>query len=269
MISRRQAEWAGRKRRLRLADGRDLAFIDTQGAGPPLLLLHGYTDSSRSWSRLEPMLSDHRLVMPDLPGHGGSTAVDAPSLEGFVGDLIQLLQFLRLGPVTVVGHSMGAMTALALAARHEDRVEAVISICGSLRPRLADQPALAAAIAALADPIDPACAFLREWHRCARAIPVDFARQMAEEAAAIPASIWRSLFGMLGGIDLRALARDIERPVLLIAGEEDALFGSSHRDALQAAFPAASACVLADLGHNPHWEAPRDVAEALRRFVSG
>ncbi|TJW78631.1 MAG: alpha/beta hydrolase, partial [Mesorhizobium sp.] len=62
-----QRAWAGRKR---FADvgGLDFAYVEIAGSEPPLLLVHGFTDTSRSFSLLAPHLSGRRLVMPDLRG---------------------------------------------------------------------------------------------------------------------------------------------------------------------------------------------------------
>ena len=260
-----QAGWNDRKRFLPAGDGR-LAYIDGgDGAAAPLFLLHGYTDSSRSWSLIEPHLAGWRLVMPDLPGHGLSTPAPQPAVEAFADDIVRLADALGIERFAVAGHSMGAATAFALAARHGGRITALASICGSLRP---GRLALGADIRALADPIDPQGPFLREWHRCALPVDADFIGWMAREAAAMPAAVWRALCDMLEAIDLRRAAGEITAPVLLLAAEKDVLFGASHRAALCAALPRAEAETLAGHSHNPHWESPARVAASLLSFFS-
>lgn len=267
MTSVDQAGWNRRKRILDIADGRHLAYIATEANAPPLVLLHGYTDSSRSWSLLEPHLAGYRLVMPDLPGHGRSSVMPTPVLDGFAEDLIRLADALDIDRFAVAGHSMGAIAAITLTARHADRIQVLASISGSLRPGLLARTALGHEIRALEDPIDPESAFLREWHSCALPLDPDFAGWIAREAAAMPASVWRSLFAMLDGIDLRAVARTVRAPVLLLAGDEDVLFDAPHRAALGDAFPHAVSHVLPGHSHNPHWESPGRVAGALLSFL--
>jgi pimeloyl-ACP methyl ester carboxylesterase len=261
-----QAGWNRRKRVLAMGDGRQLAYIES-GGGTPLFLLHGYTDSSRSWSLIEPYLAGFRLVMPDLPGHGLSTAMPTLSVEVFADDIVQLADALGIGRFAVAGHSMGAITALTLAARHGGRVTALASICGSLQPGLLARTTLGAEIRALADPIDPESRFLRDWHHCALPVDADFIRWIAREAAAMPAAAWQALYAMLESTDLRRAASDIHAPVLLLAGDEDALFDAPHRAALRAAFSQAETEILAGHSHNPHWEAPARVADALLSFL--
>lgn len=261
-----QPGWNGRKRVVVTGDGRRLAYIES-GEGMPLFLLHGYTDSSRSWSLIEPHLRGFRLVMADLPGHGLSTTMPAPSVEAFADDIVRLADTLGIERFAVAGHSMGAITALALAARHGGRVSALASICGSLQPGLLAHTTLGADIRALAEPIDPESRFLREWHQCALPVDEDFIRWIAREAAAMPAAVWQALYAMLEATDLRRAPGDIQAPVLLLAGEEDALFDAPHRAILQAAFPEAETEILAGHSHNPHWEAPARVADALLSFL--
>ncbi len=262
-----QAGWNARKQFLDRPDGRRIAFVDTAVDGPALLLVHGYTDSSRSWSLIEPFLTGMRLVMPDLPGHGLSTPAPVPTLDGLADDLAALMAALGIGRYAVAGHSMGAMTALALAGRHAGAVEEVASISGSLRPDLAAHAELGRAILSLRDPIDPEAGLPRDWHHCSKPVEAEFLRHIALEAAAIPAKVWRSLFEMLEITDLSAASRAVQAPVLLLGGADDALFDIRHRNALAAAFPAAHAHVLEGHGHNPHWESPAAVAVLMRRFL--
>ena len=262
-----QAGWNGNKRFLRLPDGRRLAYIDSGAAGPAVLLLHGYTDSSRSWSLIAPHLDSCRLIVPDLSGHGLSDASTVPSLEGFCEDLILLADALGLGRFGVAGHSMGAMTALKLAALTGERVTAVASLSGSLRPSLSAHADLARDIRALRDPVDPESAFLADWHQCSHPVEPAFARAIAVEAAGMPAAVWQALFAMLDETDLTETAASVHAPVLLVAGDEDALFDAGHRAAMRQAFPQAEMHLLAGHSHNPHWETPALVAGILLPFL--
>ena len=68
-----QSAWPAMKKKVKLANGVTLAFVELGNPkGEPLLLLHGYTDSSRTWSLVAPYLGQYRLLMPDQRGHGAS-----------------------------------------------------------------------------------------------------------------------------------------------------------------------------------------------------
>jgi pimeloyl-ACP methyl ester carboxylesterase len=92
------------------------------GAGPPLLLVHGFGGAAWNFSELVPLLTGRRLIVPDLPGHGGSSALPATSLAGFADVLASLLD----APADVLGHSMGGVVALRLAERHPSLVRSLV-----------------------------------------------------------------------------------------------------------------------------------------------
>src|SRR5947207_11461804 len=89
------------------------------GSGPPLLLVHGFGGAGENFAELAERLAPHRrLLVPDLPGHGGSSALPAaPSLAAYAGPLATVCHLEGVERVDVVGHSLGAVVALRLAAR--------------------------------------------------------------------------------------------------------------------------------------------------------
>src|SRR2546429_2394695 len=98
------------------------------GAGPPLLLVHGLGGAASNWTELAPLLARrHRLLVPDLPGHGGSSALPAVSgLEPYADRVALVAEREGMLPAPVVGHSLGGMVVLRLALRRPDAVSAVV-----------------------------------------------------------------------------------------------------------------------------------------------
>ena len=98
------------------------------GEGPPLVLVHGLGGAAANWTELAPLLARrHRLLVPDLPGHGGSTALPAVSgLEPFADRVALLAEHEGMVPAPVVGHSLGGMVVLRLALRHPQHVSALV-----------------------------------------------------------------------------------------------------------------------------------------------
>jgi N-formylmaleamate deformylase len=110
------------------ANGISFHYERTGGDKPPVLLLHGIRDSSGCWPRVTAALqASYDVIAPDARGHGRS---DAPaigySLEVLADDVAAVITGLRLGRPAVVGHSLGAMTAAELAARHPDLVRCIV-----------------------------------------------------------------------------------------------------------------------------------------------
>jgi pimeloyl-ACP methyl ester carboxylesterase len=101
---------------------------------PPLLLIHGLGDEADTWRHLIPSLASRwRVVAPDLPGFGRSSQPErAYTLEFFQAALLELLDALHIEKATLVGHSLGAAIAHALALEHPGRVERLVLISGSL-----------------------------------------------------------------------------------------------------------------------------------------
>jgi pimeloyl-ACP methyl ester carboxylesterase len=98
------------------------------GEGPGLILVHGLGGAASNWIDLVPLLAKrHRLLVPDLPGHGGSTALPAVSgLEPFADRVALVADAEGMLPAPVVGHSLGGMVVLRLALRRPEAVEAVV-----------------------------------------------------------------------------------------------------------------------------------------------
>jgi pimeloyl-ACP methyl ester carboxylesterase len=98
------------------------------GEGPPLMLVHGLGGAASNWTELAPLLAQrHRLLVPDLPGHGGSTALPAVSgLEPFADRVALVAEREGMLPAPVVGHSLGGMVVLRLALRRPADVQALV-----------------------------------------------------------------------------------------------------------------------------------------------
>ena len=92
------------------------------GEGPSLLLVHGFGGAAWNFSELAPLLPGKRLIIPDLPGHGASSPLPAPTLTGFADVLAEILE----EPVDVLGHSLGGVVALRLAERHPLLVRSLV-----------------------------------------------------------------------------------------------------------------------------------------------
>lgn len=250
-----------RARRVRLAGGGQIALHARPGGeGPPLLLIHGFTDCAESYRLLLPHLPGGPVLIPDLPGHGASPPLSDMGLEAMADAMAALLAACGCGPVRVAGHSMGSLVAQHLASRHPARVLDLTLIAATLRPESPGLAALAGVIAALPEPLAADHPFFDDWHLSAASVPKAFLLRLAKSAAAMRRADWLACLDALRRADLTALAPGITCPVRLISGAEDPIFPPEHAQALARAFPAAETRVLAGTGHNPHWENPGLVA---------
>ena len=108
-------------------DGTKLHYL-TAGSGPPLLLLHGYAETSSMWRSLMPEVAERFMVVaPDLPGIGGSDIpADGLDMQSAAIRIHQFARSLGIEKACVVGHDIGLMVAYAYAAQFPDEVEKLV-----------------------------------------------------------------------------------------------------------------------------------------------
>jgi len=101
------------------ANGIDIHYLRTGGSKQPVVLLHGLTGSGACWSPLARSLeTEFDVVMPDARGHGESNKpLTGYRYADFAGDVIGLMQGLKLDTPVLLGHSMGGMTAAVVASQ--------------------------------------------------------------------------------------------------------------------------------------------------------
>jgi 3-oxoadipate enol-lactonase len=103
------------------------------GEGSPLVLVHGLGGAASNFTELVPLLlPGRRLLVPDLPGHGGSSALPGVSgLEPFADRVAAVAEREGMLPAPVLGHSLGGMVVLRLALRRPDAVRALVLAAGA------------------------------------------------------------------------------------------------------------------------------------------
>lgn len=184
--------------------------------GTPVLLLHGgMLTIDLNWAELIPTLTQrHRVIGVEAQGHGRSNDTDREiSPAASAGDVVALLDHLQLDRAHVVGHSMGAATALELAVSHPDRVASVVPISASVRPDGMHEDLRDPARFATSDRM-PTAEDFTEMQRAYRRLsphPDRFDAFMAKMSA--------SAAGLVGWSDEQLAG--ITAPVLLVIGDHD------------------------------------------------
>lgn len=243
--------------------------VDRSGEGPRLALVHGFTQTGRSWAQVAPDLAvDHEVVVVDAPGHGGSADARVDLVAG--ADL--LLE--ATGPATLIGYSMGARLCLHAGLAHPDEVAGLVLLGGTAglddpadrSARVARDRATAARIAEVG-----LQAFLAEWvaQPLFAGVPadrVDLADRARNTIRGLQSSL--ELAGTGAQEPLWGRLGELSMPVLVVAGEHDAKF-SALAERLAAGIGAgAELALIPGAGHAAHLEQPEAFTAVVRRWLA-
>jgi len=269
------------KKTMALPDGETLAYIDMgDRGGPPVVLIHGYTDNARDWVPMLPYLSKHyRLILVDIRGHGQSSKPECCySRLDFAYDIKLLLDGLGVRKADIVGHSLGSIIAQTFAEYWPERTAHVVLISSTGgfppdRPKKAAQFDFAAEIRKLKEPIDADSPFMIAWWDSPTPVDPDFIRRQRKDAAGIPLRVWLAVLDEAlpadnAFADLQATLPRLKAPTLLIWGSKDPIMEEEVRQSLRKGLPNAKVKIFEGLGHNPFWEDPRGVAEVVNAFLN-
>jgi pimeloyl-ACP methyl ester carboxylesterase len=244
--------------------------------------------SRATWSeQVDRLADDHRVLAPDLFGHGESDKpVGDYSLGAHAASLRDLLDVLGLTSVCVVGHSLGGGIAMQLAYLFPDRVERLVLVSsGGLGREL--NPLLRAATLPGSELVLPVLA--SGWvHDLGDSALRLWSRVGLPSISPSSAQAWRSLATLADSDTRRAVlatSRSVidpggqtvsarnrlsglsSRDVLLIWGARDRMIPSSHLEAARAELPNSKVEILSRSGHFPHLDEPDRFAAVLAAFV--
>ncbi len=284
-----------------------LHYVDWgNGDRPPLILLHGGRDHCRSWDWAAQALRDEwHVIAPDLRGHGDSQwpSDGHYSIAGYVYDLAQLVHQQRLGPVSLVAHSLGGHVALRYAGVYPESVARLVAIEG-LGPRWVDEDAAGDAgdgeFRRLRRPIHER---MDQWIRDKRALAGRLPRRyasleeafhrMQEENPRLTAEQARHLTAHgvnqnedgtyswkfdnyvrvwppydMRGREIQLLWSRIAAPTLILFGRESR-FGDPSQDGRAAAFRQARVVGFDGAGHWVHHDRLDEFLRVVRDFLRG
>lgn len=234
--------------------------------GPAVILLHGYSDSWFSFSRVMPLLpADRRIIAPDLRGHGGS---DRPRsgyrMTDMADDVIRLMDALNVPSAVIVGHSMGSFVAQAVVERAPARVSQLVLVGSAPHADNQVVQGVRKAVEGLRDPIDEG--FVREFQygTVSAPVPSTFMEQAIANSRLMPAAVWREVLD--GIIEYRASVR-LPIKTLVLGGVHDEVFSVNEQIRLAAEYPNVKLRLIDDVGHSLHWEHPQRFVQELVAFM--
>jgi pimeloyl-ACP methyl ester carboxylesterase len=252
------------------------------GEGEPVLLVHGLGGAAANWTLVAPALAErHRVLVPDLPGHGGSGPPPPQAdLRAFADRLAELLERADAAPAAVVGHSMGGVVAMRLAARHPSLVSSLALFESAGIASLTRSAAVFFAVSGLVRPARKAARFRERIARSPRLRRLVFGVWGADDPVAMPAEAVLGWLESAGDATdtataARALLRDDPRfeldritcPSLVVWGARDRLVPVS--DGFEFARRLrAPVRVVAGAGHLLIGERPEECVAVLEDFFA-
>lgn len=253
--------------------GRKLT-VDAVAQQPVIVFIHGAQQDHSCWVLQSRWFAHHgfSVLVPDLPGHGRSAGAPLPSVEALADWLVALLDSLGVGQATLVGHSMGSLVALEVAARFPARVVKTVLIGSSL-----PMPVSQALLDASRDDEPLAAEMINTWSYSAsgqiggNTVPGLWLLGMNKRLMA------RQKKGVFH-VDMSACnayarspesLKDIASPLLIIAGSQDRMTSPKAAKALLGFIPGARLSSIEGSGHALMAERPDAVLDTLRGFVAG
>ena len=236
------------------------AFADL----PAPVFVHGAGLDHSIWSPLtDALAADGRPFLAlDLPGHGGSDSTPSNTIDELAHWLSEAIAAAGIRRAVVVGHSMGALAALELAAQYTERITGIVMM--GVAARMPVHPDLLT----MAQRNDPAAADLIGKWGVDRSAPPSVAACVAECMAAAPdGALAADLTACDGYQGAAAAAARVACPALLILGENDRMTPPAGADPLLEALDRSEKQELAQVGHMIMLEAPDRALAALLAFL--
>jgi pyruvate dehydrogenase E2 component (dihydrolipoamide acetyltransferase) len=241
------------------------------GQGAPIFLLHGFTADSQSWAPLEKALGPERpLIRIDLPGHGKSPKRQVRSFKDLSRMIVEAFDEATrdVEAVHIIGHSLGAALALALADLRGRRVASLTLIApAGLGPEI-DAAALAGIVRA--SRVESLAPWLRRLTATLQGISDDYAKaamrlRMDPALRACQAEMTQALFpDGVQAFDLRPALQRVECPMQILWGRSDHIVPPNHGIVAEGEFALH---LLSGAGHIPQMECPDRVAKITNRLI--
>jgi non-heme chloroperoxidase len=256
----------------RLPNGLTLPYAE-QGDpdGAPVVLLHGYADSWRSFELVLSFLPDSvHAFAPSQRGHGDA---DRPpngyGPESLAADLLGFMDTVGLRAAVLAASSSANFTVQRFALEHPERTLGLVLIGAPWTLRGKPGPAqFMSDLDSVKEPLDPM--FVRAFVESTASglVPRAFVDTMTRESQKVPLRVWKATLRELMDTIPAAETGRITAPTLILYGNRDAFVPRSDQESLTAAIPGSRLVTYDGIGHLVHWDEPRRVASDIARFAS-
>jgi pimeloyl-ACP methyl ester carboxylesterase len=241
-------------------------YYREQGAGLPVLFVHGNTGSCRWFERVMD-IPGCRTIALDLPNFGRSGPLPGdPDIDRYADSLAGFIRALGIDRPLLVGHSLGGSVAMSLAVRFPQLIRALMLVdcappSGLVTPveRHPVIEMMRTSKAVLAKALSAAVPTLKDEA---------FFAALVDDAQMMAAPAWIGNVITLGAFNCTAQCAALKAPVLVLWGRKDVILTEAMAHETATAFPRASLQILEGVGHSVMVEDPRDFLRIITGFIS-
>ena len=243
------------------------------GRGEAVVFLHGVGGDSASWvPQIDAFSADFRAIAWDMPGYGGSPALERMTFPALADSLLELLDRLELDRVHLVGHSMGGMVAQEFAASRPERVRTLVLSATSPAFGRPDGGFQKRFVEARIAPLDDGSTMADLADEMVETMlgpsaDADGAAIARRSMAAVPEATYRAAISCLVTFDRRDALAGYAMPVLVLAGETDTNAPAPMMEKMAGRIPSAEYVCMAETGHLGNLENPAAFDEAVGSFL--
>lgn len=249
-------------------NGIRMHYTRTAAGSPPLVLLHGLTANGLCWTAVARALeAEYDVIMPDLRGHGKSSAPDhGYRYEDHANDVAGLINGLGISPATLIGHSMGGLVAAVVASQYPALVRGLV---------LADPTFISPQRQRAVRDSDVADQHRRLLNLSMEDVMKDIKTKHPQRSLSTVEIIARarletsmSAFDVLTppNPDYRELVGSIEVPCLLVIGDAGVVSADLASE-LQLVNPKLQVAQIQDAGHGIYYDQPDKFTAVVKSFL--
>jgi 3-oxoadipate enol-lactonase len=248
----------------------ELLYYTERGSGPPLLLVHGLMVTGEMFEPvIEHLAARHRVIVPDLRGHGRSRGLPPPyTAAQLASDLSRLLDYLDINSTAVLGYSQGGAIAQQLVLDHPKRCDRLVLACTYAFNMATSREWLEGHLV-------PLLIRVLGMRRLADLVVSQGAKQLGKERANWLASLmadqdrrlmvsaWRETMAF----DSRRRLAEIRCPTLVVAGSNDQAVPIHHAKMLHDGIPGSQLVIINRADHALIWTHPDELVRVTDEFL--
>ncbi|MDD3919130.1 MAG: alpha/beta hydrolase [Candidatus Pacebacteria bacterium] len=242
-----------------------------EGTGTPIMILHGWGGSSKSWERIIELLSEKKymVVCPDLPGFGESETPKEPwNINRYISFVLDFLESQDIEECILLGHSFGGGLATKISSEYPKIINKLI-LCDAAVVRSKERLSLRQKVAKMAANIAKPLVGNKLYQEKIQPKLRPFVYKVAGTRDYYSANeIMKKTFKQVFAEDLKAFLSNIRKPTLIVWGKEDVTTPLEDAFEIGKMIEYSEVQVMEGVKHSPHLTKPEDLAKIIIEFLN-